>query len=388
MKSFIRMTLSCVLISLALSAALFTSCDTGSGSETASGYTYSTATAKVDYNGANRAVFFDFSTGTVTELAHDFFDIAIDATGKIIANSGSYGSGVKMYKTSSTTIADDFGANAALVKEYTFHAGVTILQEAHPSTTPYQAAADPFANEFANAIPSVGSGCVYLIKTAAGNYYKVIFNLFGMTGLGYNTGYTITVVPGLAAGETGKATLTASTLSGLSGPNGFGYIYFDLDDASGPKALNGSTALEPGAPAIPTAAEWDLLFTRTDELLEDPDHAGHMTASMGGVTGRSSVLINTYKNVEAAEAAGSSIDQVVNTTGLTFSDDVDAIGYKWYSMPSMGNFLLNTNTYVVKTAEGNYAKFQPGSFYGPASEQFYMQFRYYYSGSSSGTFND
>jgi hypothetical protein len=364
------------LLSLLIFTALCMSCDNPDGPEPPDEPVYDTAAAKVDYAGANRAVFFDFSTGTITELAHDFFDIAIDAGGSIIANSGSYGSGVQVYKTESSAIGDDFSSDpgADAVREYTFRNGVNLYNY-------QQTEENPIAG--LGMVPSN----VYLIKvqygSAAAEYFKVQFAM-KMPGAGGYSGppaYVVTAVPGLGAGETDKVELS-SPVTGLT--DGYGWLYFKLVGEGGPRVLNTATSWTAGGTAVPQATDWDLLFTRTIELQTEDG----TTVSAGmPVASRSSVLLNTYKEVEAA-AVAQSMEQVVNTTGLTFSGEVDAIGYGWYAMAGMPpTFSVPTKTFVVKTAEGHYAKFQPGTFYGPNSESFYMTFRYFYSGNATGVFD-
>jgi hypothetical protein len=370
-----RLALYGVMITALGMAVLFTACDTETGPDTKPPE-YDTATAKVDYGSANRAVFVDFSTGETTELAHDFFDIAIDSSGTIIANSGSYGSGVLVLKTNETDIEADLSAQENDVKGYTFKAGTPLYNYQ------YQTEANPFDGEIGSGGGmGNGSGKVYIIKTETA-YYKVIFDVFGMTSMAPPTpGYKITVVKGLNGGESAKTVITDGT-TGIRA--GYGYIYFDLD-ANPPKALNTGTAMKEGVSfTIPQAADWDLLCTRTNEL-QTTD--GSTIEPEMPVASRSSILLNTLKNVEVWTAAGKSIDKVLNTSGLTSSTEIDAIGYGWYAMAGMPpTFSVNTNTYVVKTAEGNYAKFQPGSFYGPNNESFYMSFRYLYADNDSGTF--
>jgi hypothetical protein len=342
--------------------------DDGEGGDNSN---YLPATLNVDYNGANNAVFFDFSTGTVTELPHDFFDIAIDGSGTIIANSGSYGSGVLVYKTDSTDITADLSGQSANVKEYTFKTGTSLYD--------YQSEVNPFEGEIGSGGQfGDGSGKVYLIKTQPGNYYKVIFDIFGMTSMNPPAaGYKITVVKGLDGGDEAKTVLEDST-TGIR--TGFGYIYFDLDAEGGPKALNNGTTLKEGVTLnIPKAADWDILATRTNELQTED---GTTLSAQMPVVGRSSVLLNTYKAVKAKVVAGKLIDEIADTNlsddGL--SGEIDAIGYGWYSMPEMGVYSVAENTYVIKTVEGNFALFQPESFYGPtAGANFVMDFSYYYS---------
>jgi hypothetical protein len=354
---------------LAALAVFAVSCDDGGGGGSAYNYT----SAKVDYNGANRAVFFDFSTGTVTEAAHDFFDIAIDASGTIIANSGSYGSGVQVYKTATagTGITGDFTADTDKIKEYTFRDGVPLYG--------YQSAENPLA-----ALAGPVTSSVYLVKVQYGDtpeYFRVTFGMKMPGTMGYSgaPAFVMSAVTGLSGGA--KVDITAP-VGGLT--TGYGWLYFKL--AGTPRVLNnGTTWLEAGATAVPQAADWDLLFTRTNELQTED---GSTVSAQMPVTGRSSVLLNIYKGVEAAKAEGKYMETVFNTSGLTFSGEVDAIGYSWYSMAGMPpTFSVPVNTFVVKTAEENYAKFQPATFYGPGNESFYMTFRYLYSGSSAGTFS-
>jgi hypothetical protein len=70
--------------------------------------------------------------------------------------------------------------------------------------------------------------------------------------------------------------------------------------------------------------------------------------------------------------------------GLSPSTAVDAIGCRWYGGSETP--VVNQNTYVVRTVEENFAKFQPESYTGPAGEGFCMAFTYLY-GDSSGTFS-
>ncbi|MDR1899147.1 MAG: hypothetical protein LBQ55_03975 [Treponema sp.] len=374
-----------VLTALTALAALTTACDDGG-----SGYTpptYDTAAARVDYGSANRAVFFDFSTGAITEVPHDFFDIAIDSDSNIIANSGSYGSGVTVYKTASpgADIANDFSADEDKIVEYTFRDNQPSLALFQPgNSTVYQAEANPLGSLPAPYPPGTVSN-VFLVRvrygTETAEYFKVVFSMT----MGQTQSFNVRAVPGLGSGTTGEEYIEAPVV-GVT--DGYGWLYFKLTGDT-PRVLNNGTTWNGDGTAPPKAGDWDLLFTRANiELLEDPDDTGHVTLAMGGAaTARSAVLLNHYKGVEAAAAAGRSIDTVFNTSGLTFSDEVDAIGYGWYTMVGMGSYTVNTTTYVIRTAEGNYAKFQPGSFYGPGGESYYMTFRYLYSGAASGQFS-
>ena len=73
--------------------------------------------------------------------------------------------------------------------------------------------------------------------------------------------------------------------------------------------------------------------------------------------------------------------------GPSLSAGIDAIVCLWHSVEDSEQpvYRVKTNTYVVRTVEGNFAKFQPESYTGPAGESFYMDFTYLY-GNSSGIF--
>lgn len=333
---------------------------------------YSLAEAAVDYNTNpphGRAIFIDFSGDTVVrELPHDFFDLAmfsIGSTVHIIANSGSYGTGVTVLKTDSTDIGGDFSESADSIIQYTFKAGKDLIG--------YQ----PEANPLDGASASGATKNVFLVKVEYGSedpqYFKVVFDSYGPQGR-----YKITVVPGLAGGSDGKVELSGS-LSGITGENGYGYIFFDLHGEGGPRSLNDGAALKDGITRdIPRAAEWDLLCTRTDDRVE-----------ITRKTNRSSILLNQVKGLAAAALPGKYLYDVLTASGLDLSTEIDAIGYSWYWTDNRGNYATDkpVTTFVVKTAEGHYAKFRPLTFKGPNSENFHMSFRYYYTGNDTGVFD-
>jgi hypothetical protein len=95
---------------------------------------------------------------------------------------------------------------------------------------------------------------------------------------------------------------------------------------------------------------------------------------------RSSVLLNTYKSVGAKLVTGKSIGEVPDTelSDAELSGEIDAIGYRWYSMSGIPPvYSVPDNTYVIKTAEGGFAKFQPKTF-AKDSKSFVMDFDYSY----------
>jgi hypothetical protein len=331
--------------------------------------TYSQATLDVDYAGTNNAVFFDFSTGTATELPHDFFDIAIDASSNIIANSGSYGSGVQVYMTTESNIAADFSTSpgATAIKEYTFKTGESLYD--------YQTVANPLGSLASLGNPGTASK-VALVKvqyktTDTAEYFKVVFS---MTMGAQSQSYNMTVVPGLGSGETNKVEIKAA-ITGIT--NGYGWLYFKLVGEGGPRVLNNGTTWTGSGTAAPQAANWDILATRTNEL-QSTD--GTTVSTQMPVAGRSSVLLNTYKTVKAKVVTGKPIDQV---TGTDLSDDglsgeIDAIGYSWYTTAGIPpSYSVSKNIYVIKTAEGGFAKFQPKTF-AKDGKSFVMDFDYSY----------
>jgi uncharacterized membrane protein YgdD (TMEM256/DUF423 family) len=352
---------------LALSAPLlWVSCELGTNDD--GGDDYLRDTLNVDYYVANNAVFFDFSTGTKTVVPHDFFDIAYSsntADPVVIANSGSYGGGVQVYATGSSNIGDDFSVTpgAAAVKEYTFKTGEKLYN--------HQTVENPLG------ALDIEPSKVMLIKVQyrdgdTPEYFKAVFSVSMGTASGPL--YIMTVVPGLGPGETGKVEIRAP-IGGIT--MGYGWLYFKLVGAGGPRALNnGTTWLDAGTAAPPLAADWDILAIRATEL-QSLD--GETLAEDMPVTGRSSVLLNIYKNVQAKTVAGKLIDEVADAD---LSDDglsgaIDAIGYSWYKMAGMPPvFSPVGNSYVIKTVEGKFAKFQPETFYGPNNEGFCMDFSY------------
>jgi hypothetical protein len=349
---------------LIVSAVLWVSCDTG----TNGGGGSSAYVLNVDYNTVNNAVFFDFSTGTKTVLPHDFFDIAFDADGKIIANSGSYGSGVQVYNTGDADITKDFSSMEEDVKEYTFKSGLPTGQ-----LYGYQSTLNPLGTLPVNSFSNV---CLVKVKygTNEPEYFKVIF---GMT-MGPTQSFNMTVVPGLEAGEAGKEEIKAA-ISGLTA--GYGWLYFKLVGDGGPRVLNNGATWTAGGTAVPPATDWDILGIRTDELQEDPDHPGQIAAGMA-VAGRSSVLINTYKGVEAGVVA-KFIDDVTaeDISDTTLDGEIDAIGYGWYETDGMPPvYSVPQQTYIIKTTEDGRVRFMPQSFYGTGNPrpQFHMDFAYYY----------
>jgi hypothetical protein len=327
---------------------------------------YPSSTINVAYASDNNAVFFNFSTGVKTVLPHDFFDIAIDAGGTIIANSGSYGSGVQVYKTEETDISKDFSSEQAKVKEYTFKP--TLPKELLYG---HQSAVNPLGGLDAEAASTVCLVKIQYKTTEEAEYFKVVFS---MTMVGGPPSFNITVVPGLGAGDTDKKELVGS-VSGLTA--GYGWLYFKLVGEGGPRVLNNGATWTGTGTAVPKAADWDILGTRTDELQTED---GVTVSAQMPVANRSSILLNIYKKVSAGVVSGKLITDIKDSTDIDFREAVDAIGYGWYSMAGMPPvFSVAQNTYIIKIAEGKFAKFQPLTF-NNGGGNFTMDFAYYYEG--------
>lgn len=303
-------------------------------SSSALAFTYVIDTAAVDYKSttAHMAAYLDFSSGTMTHITYDAWDIAIDASNAtIIANCGVWGSGVRIYKTTSTDIAADFTAEQSKIT------GIV-------DTT-----VNPFAGEFSEQ--GAGSGTVYLIKDAAGAYYKIAFASYGPMGK-----YSLKMASGLAA--TTAAEVTGSIASA------YGYTYFDL------------STNQDVTSSMPKADAWDVKFARGLEF------------DMGGtVSARSAVTFNKKGGVQAAIADGKNIAEVTTVDGVAFSSDPLLIGASWYTFDHTAKtYSVNTATYAFQTVEGNYAKLQLKSFYGPNQEQFWTIVKYGYQANGSKTF--
>ncbi|MDC7218677.1 MAG: HmuY family protein [Spirochaetales bacterium] len=311
---------------------------------------YSTATANVDYGDTNMRIYFDLSSGTMTEVSHDIWDLAIsngDAT--VIANSGDYGTGVTVYKTTSTDITEDLSGEADNVNQYTFEA-----LDDDGLIASHQTDANPFDSELSTGY---GSGTVYLVLDEDGTYYKVTFSSYGPYG-----NYSFDVVTGLDG-------TTATTVSGTVA-SGYDYTYFDLSSAS-------------AVSVAPEEESWDLLFARGNEIL-----AVYDDGSDPYVAGRSYILQNTEGACEIASAEDYSIDELLSDDSLTYDSTITAIGSDWYTFDhTTYTYSVDTVTYVVKTTEENYAKFQPGTFYGSDGEKFYVTFRYLYEEDNDGEFS-
>jgi hypothetical protein len=295
---------------------------------------YQVDTANVDYKNANNVVFYDFSSGTKTVVAHDTWHIAFDGDLFVIANSGNYGTGVSVCSTGVTDFATDFTSWMT-------------------DTTKVFTRIDTNANVLGrnwmdmSSMPPSYTNQVYLLKTEAGNF-KVQFTGAGMDG---------TVKMKIAA----PAAASADEQTFMHDSE-YDYTYIDC-------------ATKQAVMVALKMDNWDVWFGRTEFA---------MGASTGG---RSSVAINAKGGVEAAIVEGRKIDEVLETGGLTFSSNVLTVGNSWYNFEhSTRTYSVAENTYVFKTTEGNYAKMQIATFKGPGDESFYSIFEYLYQADGATTF--
>lgn len=295
-------------------------------------FAYDIDTLAVDYKGKHKVGYLDLSTGSVVYVDYDAWDVAInDETGEIISNSGIWGSGVRVYKTTSTDFAEDFSSQKSLVT------GIS-------DTTN-----NPFAGEL--DAKGKGSGTIYLVKDNAGGLFKVSFASYGPMGK-----YSLKIASGLDAVS---ATDVVGTIS-----SGYGYTFIDLGTAS-----DVSTK-------FPKLADWDLRFARALEF------------DMGGTfSARSAVLLNAKKGVQVAAVAGKNITEVKSAEGLQFNANPLSIGADWYTFDHDSKiYSVNATTYVLRTVEGSYGKLQIRSFYGPNKEQFWSIVKHGYAADGGTNF--
>lgn len=309
------------------------SSETNPSSASVAEFEYQLDTVAVDYINNHMAAYLDFSTATITHVPYDTWDIAISNQGVIIANSGVWGSGVRIGKSTQSDMTADLSSEQNLVTEIV-------------DTT-----SNPFSNELNEQ--GMGSGAIYLIKDAAGEFYKVNFKSFGPMGK-----YAISVGKGLNA-------QTSSEISG-SIRSEYGYTYFDLGSATDVTTQ------------MPPAKNWDVKFARALEF----DMGGSFSA-------RSAVIFNAENGVEMATIPDTEIKGVLDLQGLVFTQNPYAIGASWYTFDhDSKTYTVNKTTYAFKTVEGNYAKLQMKSFYGPAQEQFWSLIQYGYQADGTSTFTE
>lgn len=314
------------------------SLNNGSSSEgvsSAAPFVYKTDTVKVNYNRpvTHSAAFLHFATGTLTHVPFDAWDIAIStANGEIIANNGIYGTGVRLLKTESRDLTEDLSALATRV------IGIVDTNS------------NPFAGELTQG---AGSGTVYIVRDAAGENFKITFTSFGPMGR-----YSLSVVNGLAGTE-------VQTISGSINAE-YAFTYLNLSERSDVTTL------------FPKKSQWDVSFLRALEF---------QMGAPGTFGARSAIFFNAAQGVEAVVLDGQAIADVQDLSSASFTDNPLAIGARWYTFDQVTRiFSINVVTLGFRTIEGNYAKMQVRTFYGPDQEQFWSLVRYGYQPNGSPSF--
>lgn len=283
-------------------------------------------TANVNYSGTPfQRVYYDFSRDTTIQVPHDAWDIAIHATtAEVIANSGIYGSGVRLYATDSTNIDADYSAWEDSVNQI-------ITAESNPLAAIFTAQGE-------------GNGKVYLVRDGKGNFHKLVFQSFGPAGQ-----WSVQLAHGLDGTASTKGGALSATMD---------YLYLDLD-----------AVLVDVTEKFPAKGEWDIVFTRALEFSMGP----------AGWGAKSAILLNTHADVKAALLDSLPLDSATYES-TTLSSSMDAIGAGWY----VSNYDPTTHistvtvpqwTYAVQDASGDVYKLQVLTFTGPNGESFYSVFR-------------
>ena len=356
-------------------------------------------TANVDYDNHNRMIFFNFNTGEMQTIDSTAWDIAIvvgntpdtvptgstlPAPEKIytVTNSGDYGEYTRLLPLKAgKTSADYIGQRLNEIKQVSFKYGAQEL-------SPFQTDPDtgtPAANPFYAALTN---GRHYLLKIGKTDDTAKVYELWfdPITPI-EGTAFTLHVKPAILS-ETEPKTISGSMpeyilSESINGNYSFNYIKLDTDSA---KVLNKSRD------GIPEKNKWHLLFMRTNVYAKE---MGELFGT-DGIISTSSILTNSPAGVETVALYGwdfpevtaapepayfvKQIDGVGKGFANSLKDDPEKRRKAWYygvNMPP--TFYLSRITYVFKwktPSKIQYAKFRPGTFYGPNGEKFYVTFRY------------
>lgn len=356
-------------------------------------------TANVDYDNHNRMIFFNFNTGEMQTIDSTAWDIAIvvgDTADTVptgsplpapeaiytVTNSGDYGEYTRLLPLKAgKTSADYIGQRLNEIKQVSFKYGAQEL-------SPFQIDPDtgtPAANPFYAALTN---GRHYLLKIGKTDDTAKVYELWfdPITPI-EGTAFTLHVKPAILS-ETEPKTISGFMpeyilSESINGNYSFNYIKLDTDSA---KVLNKSRD------GIPEKNKWHLLFMRTNV------YAKEMGELLGtdGLVSTSSILTNSPAGIETAALYGwdfpevtavpepayfvKQIDGVGKGFANSLNDDPEKRRKAWYygvNMPP--TFYLSRITYVFKwktPSKIQYAKFRPGTFYGPNGEKFYVTFRY------------
>lgn len=361
-------------------------------------------TANVDYDHSNNMVFFNFENGHRFNVSSTAWDIAIVAgdapdwetpptTGNskpndnaviyTVTNSGDYGEHSRLLPFAAGRTEESYkGQNINIVQQVCFKKGETDL-------SPYQNDPDsgkPIDNPFCNALTN---GKKYFLRVGKNfddaELFVIWFDQMPTVAAGQT--YTLHVKPVILTEINGSKNITGfGTEYTLTQPidNDYSFNYIKLLKTSA-RVLNTDDG-------IPKKNEWQLLFIRTNIYSKE---MGEVFGN-DGIIGSSSILANSPGGVQTAALYGWDFPEVtevpadkhfkriIDGVGKGFAnplkDDPEKRRKSWYyglNMPP--TYYLNRNTYVFKWEAGTsikYAKFRPGTFYGPRGEKFYVQFRY------------
>ncbi len=296
---------------------------------------YMTDTAAVDYKGLNQVVYYDFSTGKKTVIAHDTWHLAFDRDLNLVANGGNYGFGVAACSTGIADFATDFSSWKDSTSRYT--------------------RTDTNANVWGKSYVQAGvlTHQVYLAKLESGAIYK-----FQVTGvLSGNSGLKLKI---------GALNASSAEEVEFKYAEGYGYTFINIVNLK-------------GVLVEPPKNEWDIRFGRTEYQMGS------------GTSGRSTIGVNSQGGVAAASIVSENdieLSSVVEMPAASsFSATPLAIGSSWvvYS-PSTKLFTMQPVVYVVKTTEGYYAKMRLLNFMGPNNEYYYSLFKYLYQADGATRF--
>lgn len=360
-------------------------------------------TANVDYDNHNRMVFFNFITGKMQTIDSTAWDIAIAVgdtpdtapngsalpsteTIYTVTNSGDYGEHARLLPFKAGKTSNDYlGTALAKIQQVSFKYGEKDL-------SPFQSDPDtdkPTANPFYTALKN---GTHYLLKTGKTDETAAVYEIwFDPIIPAAGASFTLHVKPAILS-HAGTSEATPKTITGFEAEytltgninSSYSFNYIKLDSTSA-RILTKSDG-------IPEKTEWQLLFTRTNVYAKE---MGDLL-NTDGIVSTSSILTNSPAGVETASLYGWDFPEVqkvpdssffvkhINGVGKGFSnpfkDDPEKRRKAWYygvSMPP--TFYLSRITYVFKwvaSSTTHYAKFRPGTFYGPQGEKFYVTFRY------------
>ncbi len=305
---------------IAVSAAtLFVGCDNSTGSKDDSATAATVIDSiNVDYKGDNYAVFYSLESQRQLSVKHDVWDIAVDGSLGLKANSGDYGVGVTVFPTEAT----DFKIDMSTYADSSFDA---IENRSFEDNDPFKGWMS--YNPSTHAVAYAEN--LFVIKDESGSFYKVQF-----LSATKRTGVSITVkIGGLSDTDASEIVFTKES--------DYDKVYIDL----------GSKAAVSFAPKT---AEWDLKFARGEQKVENQ-----------GVLvpyGMSAISINTDNSVQAYVVTDKILKDVTTVNENGFSDSINVVGNSWYTFDSKTfTFSADKDVSVIKTEAAVY-KLQMSTF--------------------------